>query len=66
MTYSTLLFSDFVKEKKWHFCLFKTATLRVSCLVCVVPVGRGGSGERVWEGEYGSNTVYTCMKMEKK
>jgi hypothetical protein len=26
--------------------------------------GRGGE-ERVWEGEYGGNTVYTCMKMEK-
>jgi hypothetical protein len=21
----------------------------------------GGSGERVWEGEYGANTVYTSM-----
>jgi hypothetical protein len=21
----------------------------------------GGGGERVWEGEYGANKVYTCM-----
>jgi hypothetical protein len=31
----------------------------------LVPVG----GERMWrkgiEGEYGANTVYTCMQMEK-
>jgi hypothetical protein len=27
---SDLLFSDFVKEKKWHFSLFKIATQRVS------------------------------------
>jgi hypothetical protein len=25
-----LLFSDFVREKKWHFCLFKIATQGVS------------------------------------
>jgi hypothetical protein len=24
----------------------------------------GGGGERVWEGEYGANTVSTCTKME--
>jgi hypothetical protein len=27
----------------------------------VVPVGGGGGGERVWEGEYGTSTVYTCI-----
>jgi hypothetical protein len=27
----------------------------------VLPGGGGGSGERVWEDEYGTNTVYTCM-----
>jgi hypothetical protein len=27
-------------------------------------VGAGG-GERVWQGEYSTNTVYTCMKLEK-
>jgi hypothetical protein len=27
-----------------------------------VGTGEGGeSGERAWEGEYGANTVYTCM-----
>jgi hypothetical protein len=31
----------------------------------LVPVGGGGHGKRVWEGEYRANTVYTCMKMEK-
>jgi hypothetical protein len=29
-TCSALLFSDFVKEKKWHFSLFKMATQGVS------------------------------------
>jgi hypothetical protein len=24
-------------------------------------VGGGGSGERVWKGEYGANTVYICV-----
>jgi hypothetical protein len=23
--------------------------------------GRGQGGEMVWEGEYGTNTMYTCM-----
>jgi hypothetical protein len=26
-------------------------------------VGKGW--ERVWKGEYGANTMYSCMKMEK-
>jgi hypothetical protein len=28
-------------------------------------VGGRGGGERAWEGEYGANTVYTCMWIEK-
>jgi hypothetical protein len=32
----------------------------------LAPVGGGGGGgERVWKGEYGANTMYSCMKMEK-
>jgi hypothetical protein len=31
----------------------------------LIPVGGGGCGEIVKEGEYGANTMYTCMKMEK-
>jgi hypothetical protein len=31
----------------------------------VVSAGREEGGERVWEGEYGVNTMYTCMEMEK-
>jgi hypothetical protein len=31
----------------------------------LVAVGRGGGEKRAWEGEYGANTVYSCMKMEK-
>jgi hypothetical protein len=38
---------------------------RFICLEGLVLVGRGGGGERAWEGEYGANTVYTCMQMEK-
>jgi hypothetical protein len=30
----------------------------------VVLVGGGRRWERIREGEYGSNTVYTCMQME--
>jgi hypothetical protein len=34
--------------------------------VGLVPVGGGRMwGYRVWEGEHGANTVYTCSKMEK-
>jgi hypothetical protein len=34
-TCTTLLFSDFIKEKnfKWHFCMFKIATQGVCCLL---------------------------------
>jgi hypothetical protein len=31
----------------------------------LILVGGGRVGERVWEGEYSLNTVYTCMQMEK-
>jgi hypothetical protein len=31
----------------------------------LVPVGRRGCGERAWVVEYGANTMYSCMKMEK-
>jgi hypothetical protein len=34
-----------------------------SCLGRLIPVG--GGKERVWEGEYSANTMYTCMRMEK-
>jgi hypothetical protein len=27
----------------------------------LVSVGGGRGGERVWEGEYSANTVYSCM-----
>jgi hypothetical protein len=30
----------------------------------LVPVGGGGYKARVKEGEYGGNTMYSCMKME--
>jgi hypothetical protein len=32
----------------------------------LVPVGRGGCKERVWEGEYGRNVMYSCKQMEKR
>jgi hypothetical protein len=32
-----------------------------SCLRGLVPVGEEGGGEREEEGEYGTNTVYTCI-----
>jgi hypothetical protein len=31
----------------------------------LVPVGGGGYEERVLEGEYGENVMYSCMKVEK-
>jgi hypothetical protein len=31
----------------------------------LVPVGCGECKERVQEGEYGGNIMYSCMKMEK-
>jgi hypothetical protein len=33
--------------------------------VCWYQWEGGGGGEMLKEGEYGANTVYTCMKMEK-
>jgi hypothetical protein len=38
-TYSALLFSDFVKARKWHFCLFKTTTQlgTFSCIYVLQP-----------------------------
>jgi hypothetical protein len=32
-----------------------------SCLRVLVPVGEGGDGEMLKEGEDGANSVYTCM-----
>jgi hypothetical protein len=31
-----------------------------------VSVERGGCKERMYEGEYGGNNMYSCMKMEKR
>jgi hypothetical protein len=31
----------------------------------LVPVRRGGYKEKVWEGEYGRNIMYSCMEMGK-
>jgi hypothetical protein len=31
----------------------------------LVPVEGGGYKERVLEGKYGANVMYSCMKMEK-
>jgi hypothetical protein len=36
-----------------------------SYLCGLVTVGGEGFEESVWEGEYGANTVYTYMQMEK-
>jgi hypothetical protein len=32
----------------------------------LVAVGGGGYKERVEEGEYGGNVMYSCIKMEKR
>jgi hypothetical protein len=34
-TCSTLLLSDFVKDKIWHFCLFKLATQFLVAPLCI-------------------------------
>jgi hypothetical protein len=53
-------------KQKYHFSFFyKITEWNRSCLENWYQwEGRGG-GERVWEGEDGANSVYTCMKMEK-
>jgi hypothetical protein len=53
-----------------HKCLFffqkwKTRRQNRSCLGVRTRVCLGGCEERVQEGKYGRNVMYTCMKMEK-
>jgi hypothetical protein len=42
----------------------RTGEWNRSSLGWLVPVAGGGGGERVWEGEYGANTVYTLCKLK--
>jgi hypothetical protein len=56
----------YLKQTKLSFYFVFTQNRRTggwnrSCLGALVAVGRGGCGERVKEGEYGANTVHTCM-----
>jgi hypothetical protein len=48
-----MLFSFFKKLENWKAEQVLPGGLE--------PVGKGGCGERVWEGKYGANVVYTCM-----
>jgi hypothetical protein len=48
-------------------CLFsetKTGRLNRSCLGIGTDAMEGGYKERVLEGEYGGNILYSCMKLE--
>jgi hypothetical protein len=53
-----------LNKQEYHFFFYKTGEQESgSCTVWggwYQWEGRG-YGERVWEGEYGANTVYTCM-----
>jgi hypothetical protein len=31
----------------------------------LIPVGGGGYKKKMWEGEYGGNIIYSCMKIKK-
>jgi hypothetical protein len=47
--------------------LSKTETRKAKQVlsVGVVPLGGEEYKERMWEGEYGRNIMYSCVKMEK-
>jgi hypothetical protein len=60
---------DYLKQKMPSFFFsFTELENRRAKLVLPGGVGTSGRGERwgkVWDGDYGASTVYTCMKMEK-
>jgi hypothetical protein len=59
---------DILNKQKCHFFPFSKSESRRAGQVLsegLEAVGRGGYGERVKKVEYNSNTVFTCMKMEK-
>jgi hypothetical protein len=54
------------KQKCGFFFIYKIkGEQNRSCLVGWYQWERKGGGEKVWEYEYGANTVYTCLQMEK-
>jgi hypothetical protein len=56
---------SYLKQTKMSFFLFfykiKEQEGRTGTVWGLVPVVGGRYGERVWEGEYSANTVYTCV-----
>jgi hypothetical protein len=52
-----------LKQTMSHFSFSKLENKRAEqvCLGGLVSMGGGVDGGRVWEGEYGANTVFTCM-----
>jgi hypothetical protein len=38
---------------------------KIGPVLGLIPVGGGGYKEKVEEGEYGKNGMYSCRKMEK-
>jgi hypothetical protein len=58
----------YLRQKKnvffFHFSSIKSGNRRAEHVLglwqWLVTVGEEKGGERVWEGEYGSSTVYTC------
>jgi hypothetical protein len=57
---------SYVKQTKMSFFWKNGEQEGKTGTMCgVIPVGGAGYKERVWEGEYGTNIVYTCMNLEK-
>jgi hypothetical protein len=50
-----------LKQRKMSFFSFTKSENRRAEQVSWYQWEGGGGGEKVWEGEYGANTVYTCM-----
>jgi hypothetical protein len=63
MSQGKSLCSHLKQAKKTLFCFTKSENKKAERVLpgALVPVGWGGGRERVWEGEYSANTVYTCM-----
>jgi hypothetical protein len=52
---------SYLKQKCYFFFSFTNSKDRSICLGGLAPVGGGGGEEKVREGEYSADAVYSCM-----
>jgi hypothetical protein len=56
---------SYLKQIKMSFFKNREHEGKTGLVWGLAPVGGGRYKERMWEGEYGRNILYSCMKMEK-